>query len=64
MACFFANKIVKILGVNFFNGTLTDSLVKAKNSLVVAPSGPGLASDLIKNKFYKESLEIKGVSVS
>jgi UDP-N-acetyl-D-mannosaminuronic acid transferase (WecB/TagA/CpsF family) len=48
---------IKILGVNFFNGTLTDSLVKAKNSLVVAPSGPGLASDLIKNKFYKESLE-------
>jgi len=48
---------IKILGVNFFNGSLSDSLLKAQNSLVVAPSGPGLASDLIKNRFYKESLE-------
>jgi len=37
----------KILGLYFFNGSLADALkLSRKGGLVVAPSGPGLASDL------------------
>ena len=47
----------KILGVNFFRGTLSDSLELSKQGgLVVAPSGPGMASDLTSCANYAKAL--------
>ena len=47
----------KILGINFFNGLFVDSLKLAnEGGLVVAPSGPGLASDLLRCADYEKSL--------
>ena len=47
----------KILGVNFFRGTLRDSLELSKQGgLVVAPSGPGMASDLTSCANYAKAL--------
>ena len=48
--------LLKILGIDFFCGTLADSINFArKGGLIVAPSGPGLACDL-KNSYYYEAL--------
>lgn len=47
----------KILGVHFFNGSLPDALeLSRKGGLVVAPSGPGLASDLTNCGVYASAL--------
>ncbi len=47
----------RILGIDFFNGSLVDSIRLAKlGGLVVAPSGPGLACDLLQCHFYEKSL--------
>lgn len=47
----------KILGVNFFRGTLSDSLeLSRQGGLVVAPSGPGMASDLTSCANYAKAL--------
>ena len=45
------------MGVKFFNGSLIDSFRLSCGSLVVAPSGPCMASDLFENKYYKRALE-------
>jgi len=47
----------KILGLYFFNGSLADALkLSRKGGLVVAPSGPGLASDLTNCGVYARAL--------
>ena len=50
-------KYSNILGIEFFNGSLKDSFKFATGSLVVAPSGPGMANDLFENRHYRNSLE-------
>jgi len=48
---------LKILGIDFFNGSIAESLKLAnQGGLIVAPSGPGLASDLIHCVNYEKSL--------
>lgn len=47
----------RILGVDFFSGSLADAVVEAcHGGLCVAPSGPGLADDLVKCSFYARAL--------
>ena len=48
----------KILGISFFQGSL-DSVCKLarEGGLVVAPSGPGMASDLLGTGGYAEALQ-------
>mgnify|MGYP007000149260 len=49
--------IGKILGVSFFKGTVKEACQKAqRGGLVVAPSGPGMASDLQSCKIYAKAL--------
>ena len=46
-----------ILGIDFFTESFTESISSAqKGGLVVAPSGPGLATDLIECEFYRKAL--------
>ena len=46
-----------ILGIDFFTESFTESVsIAQKGGLVVAPSGPGLASDLTSCEFYREAL--------
>jgi N-acetylglucosaminyldiphosphoundecaprenol N-acetyl-beta-D-mannosaminyltransferase len=46
-----------ILGIDFFRGSLEESVIKAKEGgLCVAPSGPGLAEDLIDCPVYSSAL--------
>ncbi len=47
----------KVLGIPFFQGTLKKACENArKGGLVVAPSGPGIAQDLIGTKGYAAAL--------
>ena len=47
----------RILGINFFSGSLSDAVLKAsRGGLCVAPSGPGLAGDLVKCSFYSRAV--------
>ena len=47
----------RVLGLHFFCGSLADALeLSRKGGLVVAPSGPGLASDLTSCRVYKRAL--------
>ena len=49
---------MKVLGVQFFEGNVSESLCEAqKGGLVVAPSGPGLSKDLIISDAYRLSLK-------
>lgn len=49
---------VRILGVDFFTGATADAVAAAWHggALVLAPSGPGLAVDLVKSAAYREAL--------
>ena len=52
----------EVLGIPFFQGTLEKACNSArKGGLVVAPSGPGMAQDLIGTKGY--SLALKGADL-
>jgi len=47
----------RILGVDFFIGTLAQATERAlAGGLVVAPSAPGLADDLVRSPSYREAL--------
>jgi N-acetylglucosaminyldiphosphoundecaprenol N-acetyl-beta-D-mannosaminyltransferase len=48
-----------VLGVGFFDGSVEDACmhVEQAGGLLVAPSGPGLAGDLIDSPFYGKALE-------
>ena len=47
-----------VLGVGFFNGSVEDACTELEDAggFLVAPSGPGLASDLTKSSVYREAL--------
>lgn len=50
-------KNFRILGIDFFRGSLEDAVTKANGGgLCVAPSGPGLAGDLTNCSVYSNSL--------
>jgi UDP-N-acetyl-D-mannosaminuronic acid transferase (WecB/TagA/CpsF family) len=47
----------RILGIPFFTGTIEEACARARQGgLVVAPSGPGLADDLIHQPDYRAAL--------
>ena len=47
----------RILGIDFFSGSLSDAVSEAsRGGLCVAPSGPGLAGDLVKCAFYSRAV--------
>lgn len=47
-----------ILGVRFFTGSCGDAVARAgRGGLVLCPSGPGLACDLLKQPAYRQALE-------
>lgn len=66
----FANTATKtptrqILGVNFFVGTIDEATDRAiAGGLVVAPSGPGLAVDLVKAPAYREALTTADLAIT
>ena len=46
-----------ILGIPFFTGAIDDAVARAMaGGLVVAPSGPGLAGDLVRSTAYRDSV--------
>lgn len=46
-----------VLGIGFFNGSCEEACQKAEQGgLIVAPSGPGLAGDLLTSASYREAL--------
>lgn len=50
--------IERILGVRFFNGTCDEAVsLASRGGLVLCPSGPGLAGDLLTQPAYRESLQ-------
>ena len=52
-----STQVCRVLGVNFFNGSLIESLsISKEGGLIVAPSGPGLASDLTNCSVYARAL--------
>jgi UDP-N-acetyl-D-mannosaminuronic acid transferase (WecB/TagA/CpsF family) len=56
---------ITLLGVPFFNGSLTQALELARTGgLLVAPSGPGLAWDLIKNPAYREAVSTADIALA
>ncbi len=47
----------RILGIDFFSGSLSDAVSEAcRGGLCVAPSGPGLAGDLVECSFYSRAV--------
>jgi UDP-N-acetyl-D-mannosaminuronic acid transferase (WecB/TagA/CpsF family) len=55
----------RILGVDFFVGTIEQATERAvAGGLVVAPSGPGLAVDLVKSPAYREALTTAELAVT
>ena len=56
---------VSLLGVPFFRGSLESALERARaGGLVVAPSGPGLAWDLMTNLAYREAVTTAEVALA
>lgn len=50
--------LARVLGVNFFDGSLKEACVQAeRGGLLTAPSGPGLAYDLVREPAYRRALE-------
>ena len=58
------NPTVKILGIKFANGEVTE-LVEGglKGGLIVVPSGPGLAGDLVRSEAYREAVTTADMAV-
>lgn len=55
----------RILGVEFFTGTIEAATARAlAGGLVVAPSGPGLAVDLVHAPAYREALTTADLAVT
>ena len=54
---------MRVLGVDFFDGNVEKAIKKSqKGGLVVAPSGPGLASDLRRSEAYRLALKMLSLS--
>lgn len=48
----------RILGIPFFNGSAEDAVrTAARGGLVLCPSGPGLACDLLAQEAYREAVQ-------
>lgn len=48
----------RILGIRFFPGTCEEAVARAaQGGLVLCPSGPGLACDLLRQPAYREALQ-------
>lgn len=57
-------KNVTILGLPFFNGGVQEALERvADGGLMVAPSGPGLAWDLMTNSAYRSAVTTADVAI-
>ena len=55
----------RVLGVDFFVGTIEQATDLAiAGGLVVAPSGPGLAVDLVKSPAYREALTTSDLAIT
>ena len=56
----------RVLGVDFFVGTIEAATERAVSGggLVVAPSGPGLAVDLVKSPAYREALTTADLAIT
>ncbi len=55
----------RILGVDFFVGSIEDATERAvSGGLVVAPSAPGLAVDLLKSPSYREALTTADLAIT
>ena len=55
----------RILGVDFFIGTIEQATDRAlAGGLVVAPSAPGLAVDLVKSPSYREALTTADLAIT
>jgi len=55
----------RILGVDFFVGTIGQATdLAVGGGLVVAPSGPGLAVDLVKSPAYREALTTADLAIT
>lgn len=55
----------RILGVDFFVGTIEQATERAvAGGLVVAPSAPGLAVDLVKSPSYREALTTADLAIT
>lgn len=53
-----AHSFVSILGIRFYQGSCEQAVrIAAKGGLTVAPSGPGLAQDRIRDPQYAQALE-------
>ncbi|HEY5752846.1 MAG TPA: WecB/TagA/CpsF family glycosyltransferase [Chthoniobacterales bacterium] len=49
---------MKVAGIDFFAGTEEDAIaLTMSGGLVVAPSGPGIACDLLTDPYYRSALE-------
>ena len=48
-----------VLGVSFYNGSVKDACMEVEEAggLLVAPSGPGLAGDLVDSPIYRNALK-------
>lgn len=55
----------RILGIDFFVGDIDEATDRAiAGGLVVAPSGPGLAVDLVKSPAYREALTSADLAIT
>lgn len=55
----------RILGVDFFRGTIEEATVRAiAGGLVVAPSAPGLAFDLVHSEAYRQALTTADLAIA
>lgn len=54
--------VERVLGIDFFPGSLGDACDRAeKGGLLTAPSGPGLACDLVGEPAYRRALEASDI---
>lgn len=54
-----------VLGVKFFTGSIEEAVdVSLQGGLVVAPSAPGLAVDLIKSEAYRRALTTADLAIT
>lgn len=60
-----SSPVRRILGVDFFVGTIEQATDRAvAGGLVVAPSAPGLAVDLLKSPSYREALTTADLAIT
>jgi N-acetylglucosaminyldiphosphoundecaprenol N-acetyl-beta-D-mannosaminyltransferase len=64
MGISFENHTRRILGINFFIGKQEEAVdIALKGGLVVAPSGPGLALDLVRSQEYRKAVTSSDIAI-